>query len=60
MRSYRVGRFDRFDTLVNCVRDCLPLVCLQGTATRTTSLLVNEIVKPVCPADSLEDVLGVL
>jgi len=54
MRSYRAILFDMFDTLVNFERDCLPLASLRGTAIRTTSPLVYEIVKPVCPAVSLE------
>ena len=54
MRSYRAILFDMFDTLVNFERDCLPLASLRGTAIRTTSPLVYEIVKPVCPTVSLE------
>jgi HAD superfamily hydrolase (TIGR01549 family) len=55
MKRYQAVICDMFDTLVNFLWDRLPLVPFDGREIRSSSPLVYEAVRSVCPGVSLSD-----
>lgn len=58
MRRYEAVICDMFDTLVNFRWDRLPLVLYDGREIRSSSPLVYEAVRSLCPGVSLSDFCG--
>jgi HAD superfamily hydrolase (TIGR01549 family) len=55
MRRYQVVICDMFDTLVNFRWDRLPLVPFDGGEVRSTSPLIYDALRPLCPGVTLPD-----
>ena len=55
MKQYGAVICDMFDTLVNFLWDRLPLVSFEGREVRSSSPLVYEAIRPVCPGVLLSE-----
>ena len=55
MRRYQAVICDMFDTLVNFRWDRLPLVSFDGREVRSTSPLIYDALRPLCPAVARAD-----
>ena len=55
MRRYQAVICDMFDTLVNFRWDRLPLVSFDGGEVRSTSPLIYDALRPLCPGVTLPD-----